>query len=245
MANAGAFRGVRVLDFTQGIAGPYAAMLLAEQGADVIKVEPPAGDRIRGKPAFHVLNRSKRGIVLDLESDDGRAKALELASGADVVLVDALADALEQRSIDYATVSGRNPSVVYCNLPLYGSEGPERGPAARRRPPGRGVGRVGVAVVLSRGASLPRRAHRLVCDRRACGGGDCRYAIRLRAHGSRRLHRGLGLGGAFALQSTSYVVPLAAMEILRLRGATATRKGPSRPTVSTGRATASGSCWPA
>ena len=124
MTNAGAFYGIRMLDFTQGIAGPYAAMLLAEQGADVIKVEPPDGDRMRGKPAFYVLNRSKRGVVLDLESSDGHAKALELASGADVVIVDGLAEALERRGIDYATISGRNPTVVYCNVPLYGSRGP-------------------------------------------------------------------------------------------------------------------------
>ena len=72
---SGAFDGIRVIDFTQGRAGPYAGMLLAEQGADVIKVEPPAGDRARGTPAFHVLNRSKRGVILDLTRRGDRASA--------------------------------------------------------------------------------------------------------------------------------------------------------------------------
>ncbi len=96
----GALHGIRIVDFTQGTAGPYAGMLLAEQGADVVKVEPPPGDRARGTPAFHVLNRSKRSIVLDLTRPADQASAQELASAADVVLVDVLPEEAERLGID-------------------------------------------------------------------------------------------------------------------------------------------------
>ena len=62
---AGALDGIRIIELAQGIAGPYTGMLLAEQGADVIKVEPPQGDKARGTPGFHVWNRSKRGVIAD------------------------------------------------------------------------------------------------------------------------------------------------------------------------------------
>ena len=67
----GSLHGVRIVECAQDIAGPYAAMLLAEQGAEVIKVEPPGGDRARGLPGFAVWNRSKRGVVADLSSAAG------------------------------------------------------------------------------------------------------------------------------------------------------------------------------
>jgi crotonobetainyl-CoA:carnitine CoA-transferase CaiB-like acyl-CoA transferase len=218
MANAGALQDMRVLDFTQGIAGPYAAMLLAEQGADVVKVEPPGGDRTRGKPAFHILNRSKRGIVLDLEGGEGRAQAADLASGADVVLVDGQPDALRRWGIDYGAVSSRNPGVVYCDLPLYGS----RGPSADLPPDDDLLAAVSgvfgmqwgyrdapvylVAPIVSyaTGALAAGAIAATLFDRARTGRGDYIEAS--------------GLGGAFALESTSYIVPLAAMDIVRLGG---------------------------
>ncbi len=121
---AGVLDGIRVLDFTQGTAGPFAGTLLAEQGADVIKVEPPEGDRNRGQPGFYVVNRSKRGIVLDLTSEGGRQQAHDLAFKADVVLVDGLQAQATQFGIDYESLSALNPSLVYCAVPLYGSKGP-------------------------------------------------------------------------------------------------------------------------
>jgi crotonobetainyl-CoA:carnitine CoA-transferase CaiB-like acyl-CoA transferase len=123
----GVFEGIRVLDFTQGTAGPFAAMLLAEQGADVVKVEPPAGDRARGQPSFHAVNRSKRDITLDLSSPAGRDKARDLATQADVVFVDGLQPEAVPLSIDYAALSPLNPRLVYCSIPLYGSKGPYAG----------------------------------------------------------------------------------------------------------------------
>ena len=124
---AGVFDGIRILDFTQDTAGPFAGMLLAEQGADVIKVEPPEGDRARGKPGFYVVNRSKRGIVLDLSSESDRREAQALAAKADVVLVDGLQAQAAERGIDYASLAAVNPRLVYCSIPLYGSKGPYAG----------------------------------------------------------------------------------------------------------------------
>ena len=123
----GVFDGIRILDFSQDTAGPFAGMLLAEQGADVIKVEPPEGDRARGKPGFYVVNRSKRGIVLDLSSESDRREAQALAAKADVVLVDGLQTQAAERGIDYASLSALNPGLVYCSIPLYGSKGPYAG----------------------------------------------------------------------------------------------------------------------
>ena len=226
MTKDSAFSGIRVVDLTQGIAGPYAAMLLAEQGADVIKVEPPAGDRTRGKPAFHVLNRSKRGVVLDLSSDEGRAKALELAAGADVVLADALPAELQRLGIDYAAVSRRNPGVVYCNVPLFGSQGPNA-----ELPPNddllaaasglfglqwsyRGAPVYLVAPIASYAAGILAAGvvSATLFDRSRTGQGDY---IELS-----------GLSGAFALQTTTYIVPLGAIDIIRLAGGHGDPKGP-------------------
>jgi len=218
MSNPGAFDGVRVLDFTQGIAGPYAAMLLAEQGADAVKVEPPAGDRARGRPAFYVLNRSKRGIVLDLESADGRLKAQELAAAADVVLVDSPPYALRRWGIDYQAVAHRNPATVYCNVPLYGSRGPSADLPpdddllaavsgvfglqwSHREAP---VYLVAPIVSYATGMLAADAVAATLFDRARTGRGDYIEVS--------------GLGGAFALQATSYIVPLAAMDIVRLAG---------------------------
>jgi len=120
----GALEGIRVLDFTQDTAGPFAGMLLAEQGADVVKVEPPSGDRARGQPGFYVVNRSKRGITLDLSTNDGRERAQVLAAEADVVLVDGLQEQAVELGIDYSRLARLNPRLVYCSIPLYGSKGP-------------------------------------------------------------------------------------------------------------------------
>jgi hypothetical protein len=82
----GALAGIRVLDFGQYIAGPLAAMLLADQGAEVIRVDPPGGPRWR-HPANAVLQRGKRSLVLDLRTAEDRATAARLAAGADVLVV--------------------------------------------------------------------------------------------------------------------------------------------------------------
>jgi crotonobetainyl-CoA:carnitine CoA-transferase CaiB-like acyl-CoA transferase len=126
----GALAGIRVIDLAQGIAGPYASMLLAEQGADVVKLEPPEGDAFRSEPAFHVLNRSKRGGVADLDSESGRDTALRALDGADVLIYDGSPQEQDRRGLTYAELAARNPGLIYCWMPPFGS----RGPHAERYP---------------------------------------------------------------------------------------------------------------
>ncbi len=130
----GPLAGVRVLDLGAYIAAPYGCSLLADQGADVIKIEPPEGDNFRRYPstlegegrAFLGVNRSKRGIVLDLKSAAGRAVLGRLIDRADV-LVHSFRPAVPARlGIDYETVRARNPGLIYCALSGYGEHGPLR-----------------------------------------------------------------------------------------------------------------------
>ncbi|MDI6856987.1 MAG: CoA transferase [Dehalococcoidia bacterium] len=215
---AGALEGIRVIDFSQGTAGPYAGMLLAEQGADVVKVEPPAGDRARGRPAFHVLNRSKRGIVLDLTERADRRLARQLAATADAVIIDLLPKQTRPLGIDYRRLSAANPSLVYCAMPLYGS----RGPWADLPPDDALL----AAVSGISGAQWSYRDNPVYLVTPIAS-----YAAGILAAGAiaatlfdrYRSGRGdyievSGLGGAFALQTSSYVLPLGAIEIMRLAG---------------------------
>ena len=223
---AGALEGTRIVDFTQGTAGPYAGMLLAEQGADVVKVEPPAGDRARGTPAFHVLNRSKRGIVLDLTRADGRKRAQELASAADVVLVDHLHDKARKLGIDYARLSRGNPQLVYCSTPLYGSKGPWAALEPDDSLVAAVTGVLGVqwsyrespvflvvpVVAYATGVLAAGAVAATLFDRLRGGRGDYIEVS--------------GLGGAFALETSTYLVPLGLLEVIRLAGGHGDPKGP-------------------
>jgi len=126
------FAGLKVFDATQGVAGPHGTMLLALQGADVIKVEPPAGDwgRAIGKTYgdlcahFMAFNRGKRSIVLDLKSDDGRAAAQKLAHGADIVVESFPPGVMAKFGLDYDQVKAANPNVIYCSINGFGQTGP-------------------------------------------------------------------------------------------------------------------------
>ncbi len=121
---ASALEGVRIIELAQGIAGPYTGMLLAEQGAEVIKVEPPRGDRARGTPGFHVWNRSKRSVVADLTTSDGKALVQQLLATADVVILDTQPGEEHPLSLSYETLAQTHPRLVYCHLPAFGSKGP-------------------------------------------------------------------------------------------------------------------------
>ncbi len=121
-----ALSGFRVLDFGQYIPGPYAAMLLAEQGAEVIKIEPPSGDPLRSDKGFVVLNRSKKGMVLDLKKEKGKKIAQALIREADVVIENFKPGKADQLGIGYQTVKGLNPGTVYCSISGYGQSGPYR-----------------------------------------------------------------------------------------------------------------------
>lgn len=142
---AGPMEGFRVIELGVWVAAPAAGALLADWGADVIKIEPPSGDPARtfgrmlgldpelgpaANPPFEMDNRSKRSIVLDLGTDDGRQTALELLSGADVFLTNVRPAALRRLQLDFETVAARNPRLVYGLITGYGLTGPEADRAA-------------------------------------------------------------------------------------------------------------------
>jgi crotonobetainyl-CoA:carnitine CoA-transferase CaiB-like acyl-CoA transferase len=126
------FRGLRVLDFGQGVASPYAGYLLAANGADVIKVEPPEGDWSRrlgttygGQSALSaVYNRGKRSLVLDLKQSEAIAIARKLASGADVVIEGFRPGVMDRLGLGYDALSRENPRLIYLSISGFGQEGP-------------------------------------------------------------------------------------------------------------------------
>jgi len=121
-----ALTSFRVLEFGHYIPGPYAALLLAEQGAEVIKIEPPAGDPFRKEDGFVVLNRSKKGIRLDLKKETGRKIARDLIRTADVLIENHQPGTADRLGIGYEAVKRINPAAVYCSISGYGSSGPYR-----------------------------------------------------------------------------------------------------------------------
>ncbi len=131
-AAAGPLEGVRVLDLSAYIAGPYGCSLLADQGADVVKIEPPGGDNLRQYPstlpsesrAFLGVNRSKRGIVLDLKSARDHVALLKLVREADVLVHNFRPGVPERLGIDHEQLNLLNPRLVYCAVTGYGETGP-------------------------------------------------------------------------------------------------------------------------
>jgi crotonobetainyl-CoA:carnitine CoA-transferase CaiB-like acyl-CoA transferase len=121
-----------VLDTTQVMAGPYCAMLLADMGARVIKVEPPAGDSTRvmagsrgsDSAAFNAVNRGKLGLVLDLSKDKGREVFTQLARGADIVVENYRPGVMARLGLDYARLSVENPRLIYASISGHGQTGP-------------------------------------------------------------------------------------------------------------------------
>jgi crotonobetainyl-CoA:carnitine CoA-transferase CaiB-like acyl-CoA transferase len=116
--------GLRVVDLSQGMAGPLATMVLADHGADVVKVEPPTGDLARGEPGFLMWNRGKRSVVLDLHDAADRAHAMVLARTADVVVTSARPGALERVGLGYDAIAAANPSVVHASVTGFGRDDP-------------------------------------------------------------------------------------------------------------------------
>ena len=121
----GALRGIRVVEFGQYIPGPMLGMLLAEQGADVIKVERPGGDPARSEPAFATWNRSKRSVELDLKSANGQERASELVNWADVLIENFRPGVADRLGIGYEATR-TNSGLVYCSLPGFGEDSPHR-----------------------------------------------------------------------------------------------------------------------
>ena len=125
--------GLRVLDYGQYVAGPFATMLLADLGADVVKVEPPRGDEWRRYDPFeegesryfYALNRGKRSVVLDLKSEDGRARSRELIAGADALVHNCLPERARRFGLDREGVHAVNPRCVTVCVSAFGSGGPD------------------------------------------------------------------------------------------------------------------------
>ncbi|MEV5705180.1 CoA transferase [Actinoallomurus sp. NPDC052274] len=119
----GLLDGLRVLDLTRWRPGPYATQLLAQLGADVLKVEPPGGEPMRAFPShFELLNRNKRSTVIDLPA--GGAGCLELAAGADVFVEGYRPGVADRLGVGYDAVRAVNPRIVYCSISGYGASGP-------------------------------------------------------------------------------------------------------------------------
>ena len=129
----GPLEGLRVLDLTRLLPGGYATLLLADMGADVLKVEEPGkGDYIRWTPpvvgefsASHIaLNRNKRSMTLNLKTDEGRALFLDLARSHDVVIESFRPGVLERLGVGWTTLSQQDPALIYCAISGYGQDGP-------------------------------------------------------------------------------------------------------------------------
>jgi crotonobetainyl-CoA:carnitine CoA-transferase CaiB-like acyl-CoA transferase len=123
---AGALAGVRVIDFGQYIAGPLTAMLLADQGADVVRVEPPGGPRL-DTPANQTWNRGKRSLVLDLTRQEDRATARRLVETADVVVENFRPGVMDRLGLGAAAMTAANPRLIYCSLPGFAADDPRAG----------------------------------------------------------------------------------------------------------------------
>lgn len=158
-------RGVRVIEFGHWMAGPLAGGLLADWGADVVKVEPPGGEPMRtifsrmgaraGTPnaAFTLANRGKRSVVLDIKAAAGREAFERLLAGADVLLTNLRPDALQRLGLDARQVRERHTRLVYCTVSAYGWGGPDQDR------PGYDIaaffGRTGVAHEITTAGSAP------------------------------------------------------------------------------------------
>jgi crotonobetainyl-CoA:carnitine CoA-transferase CaiB-like acyl-CoA transferase len=127
----GKLSGIKVIDLSVFLPGPMLTMMTADQGAEVIKIETATGDPAREQAPFEAgqsvwfrnLNRGKKSMVLDLKSDDGKARLWELIEQADVFVEGFRPGVMHRLGFDYATVSARNPRIVYCSISAFGQTG--------------------------------------------------------------------------------------------------------------------------
>jgi crotonobetainyl-CoA:carnitine CoA-transferase CaiB-like acyl-CoA transferase len=147
---ASALSGLRVLDVSQVMAGPFCAMILADLGADVVKIEPPGGDSTRqmpsaagpgglrdpgtpagpggdDTPSFAAVNRGKRSAVVNLKTPEGRAIVARLADRSDILVENYRPGVMAGLGLDYETLAARNPALIYASISGYGQTGPDRG----------------------------------------------------------------------------------------------------------------------
>lgn len=133
-----ALAGLQVLDFTIVMSGPMCTRMLADAGADVVKVEPPAGDVVRQRAPvrggistyYGSMNCGKRSIVLDLSTEDGRRVARELAAKADVVVENFRPGVMKRLGLDHAALCAHNPRLIYASISGFGQTGPKAGAPA-------------------------------------------------------------------------------------------------------------------
>jgi crotonobetainyl-CoA:carnitine CoA-transferase CaiB-like acyl-CoA transferase len=168
----GPLAGVRIIDLSSVLMGPFATMFLADKGADVIKVEAPGGDITRNvgrspghgmAPVFQHINRNKRSIVLDLKSKRGKAILLDLVKDADVVVYNMRRAAMDRLGLGYEALQAINPKLVYCGFAGFGHDGPYSD-----RPAYDDViqGLVGIPDLMHRGSGAePRYAPLAIADR--------------------------------------------------------------------------------
>jgi crotonobetainyl-CoA:carnitine CoA-transferase CaiB-like acyl-CoA transferase len=124
-------RPIRVVDFTQVMAGPFCTRLLADCGAEVLKIEPPGGDTMRSRPPlrqgesayFGTLNAGKRSVVVDLKTEEGRQDARRLAATADVVVENFRPGVMDRMGLGWQALSAVNPRLVYCSISGFGQTG--------------------------------------------------------------------------------------------------------------------------
>ncbi|HVA43735.1 MAG TPA: CoA transferase, partial [Acidimicrobiales bacterium] len=160
---SGPMTGIRVVEMGVWVAGPSCGGLLADWGAEVVKIEPPGGDPFRGlygsaavNGAFEMDNRGKRSLALDVGSPAGREVAVELIAGADVFVTNLRQRALDRWGLDYGSLRERFPRLVYASVTGYGAEGPEKDRASYDF--GGFWARSGMAAALTRPHEIPPAA---------------------------------------------------------------------------------------
>jgi len=143
----GALDGVKIVDLTQMLAGPFCTMLLADQGAEIIKVEPLDGDHTRIIGPYHVddklkafggyfasVNRNKKSIAIDLKTPEGRALVLRLCDEADAVVENYRGGVMDRLGLSYETLHARNPKLVYATIRGFGDPREPRAEPRREQP---------------------------------------------------------------------------------------------------------------
>jgi crotonobetainyl-CoA:carnitine CoA-transferase CaiB-like acyl-CoA transferase len=185
MDERGVLDGVRVLDASQLLPGPWAAQLLGDLGAEVTKVEPPDGDggRMISGELFAAANRNKRGVIVDLKSSRGKAQFLDLAREHDVLVEGFRPDVMDRLGVGYAAVSEVNPRIVYCSISGYGAHGEQL--------PGHDVNYLAASGALSfsgHWAQEPRRPGVSMADL----GSSCFAVIAILSALYERTHTGVG-----------------------------------------------------
>jgi crotonobetainyl-CoA:carnitine CoA-transferase CaiB-like acyl-CoA transferase len=130
---AGPLDGVKILELTSVVLGPWACQILADMGADVIKVEPPRGDSNRslgasrnpGMAALYLTcNRNKRSLVLDLKQEAGRDALMKIVESVDVLIHNNRPQVMDRLRLDYESIKAVNPNIIYCGSYGYGKDGP-------------------------------------------------------------------------------------------------------------------------